>query len=265
MLKHNKLRELLSSGKPTMGTRFAMASPMLTELIGSTGHYDYVEFMAEYAPFSQDDLENLVRAAELHNMASIIKIDFQNRGYMAQRAVASGFQGILFTDCRNAEEVRESIRLITPETPEDGGCFGNPVRRFIGFQPKVAQLANAERQRAIVKAFMIEKKSAMDDIEAICATPGVDIVQFGGSDYSLSRGWNAKDHEKERKEAEQTMIATALKHGVRPRCEIQTVEAARYYIDLGVKDFCLGDNLTYMLDIYGKNGEGLRSVIQTMK
>jgi 2,4-dihydroxyhept-2-ene-1,7-dioic acid aldolase len=264
LMKQNTLRALLAAGKPTTATRLLSSDPLFTEMAGASGNYDYIEFMAECASFSQDSLENIARAAELHGMGSLIKVDFQNRGYVAQRAIASGFQGVLFTDCRSAEEVRESIRLISPETPQDGGHFGFPLRRFIGFQPKVPQMDHAQRLREIVKAFMIEKKEALEDIEAICATPGVDMVQFGGSDFSLSSGRNAKDTEKERKEAERKIIEVALRHGVRPRCEIQTPEGAQYYIDLGVRDFCLGDNILYLMEKYAKDGGALRAIANTL-
>lgn len=31
----------------------------------------------------------------------------------------------------------------------------------------------------------------LDNLEEICEIPGVDMVQFGPSDYSMSLGWNA--------------------------------------------------------------------------
>lgn len=114
-------------------------------------------------------------------------------------------QAILFTDCRNAQEVEESIRLVTPETAQDGGRFGYPNRRFIGFQPYLPQMEHAQRQRDIVRAFMIEKKSAVDDIEAICSVPGVDMIQFGPSDYAMSCGMNLKDHRSEVLEVEKKL------------------------------------------------------------
>jgi 2-keto-3-deoxy-L-rhamnonate aldolase RhmA len=92
--------------------------------------------------------------------------------------------------------------------------------------------------RDTVAAFMIEKRAALESIEAICSVPGVDMVQFGPSDYSMSRGFNSKDHVDEYKAAEREMIRAALKHGVQPRCEINSPDEAQYYIDLGVKHFC---------------------------
>jgi 2-keto-3-deoxy-L-rhamnonate aldolase RhmA len=260
-LKKNVLRTILQEGRPSLATRLWSPWPFFTEAAGSTGKYDYIEFLAEYAPFTQYDLENIPRAAELHNMGSMIKIDFQNRAYIAQKAIGSGFQAIMFTDCQTAEDVAESIRLVKPETPEDGGRFGYPNKRFIGFQPRLPQMEHAQRQREVVLSFMIEKAVAVENIEAICAVPGVDMVQFGPSDYCMSRGWDARDHVDEHKAAERKVIEVALKNGVQPRCEIQTPEAAQYYIDLGVRHFCLGDQLVYLLNCWNEDGGKLKEKI----
>jgi hypothetical protein len=53
----------------------------------------------------------------------------------------------------------------------------------------------------------------------------------------------------------------ALKNGVQPRCEIQTPEAAQYYIDLGVRHFCLGDQLGYLLNCWNEDGGKLKEKI----
>ena len=264
-MKHNKMRELLNKKLPTMGTRMWSTWPFFTEAVGTTGNYDYIEFVAEYSPFTQRDLEGIAMAAELHNMGSMIKIDFQNRAYIAQKAVASGFQSVMFTDCRNAEEVKECVRLLTPETEPDHGGFGYPTRRFIGCQPRIDQTVHSQRIRDVVRSFMMEKKEAIDNIEEICATPGVDMVQFGPSDYCMSCGWDRKDKTNEFKEAERKMIKAALKHGVRPRCEIQTPDAAQYYIDLGVKDFCLGDQYAKLMDIWTREGGEMRKIVDGLK
>lgn len=262
--KENKMRKILDAGLPSIGTRIWSTWPFFTEAVGSTGKYDYIEFVAEYAPFTHYDLENLAMAAELHNMGSMIKVDFQNRAFVAQKAISSGFQSILFTDCQTAEDVRESIYFVKPETPQDKGRFGYPNRRYIGFQPRLAQMDHAKRLREIVIAFMIEKESTVEQIEKICKIPGVDMLQFGPSDYCMSKGQNTKEHLAEAKEAEKHMIQVALANGVHPRCEIHTAEAAQYYIDLGVKHFCLGDQLVMQLNHWTTVGGQLKELISDL-
>lgn len=260
-MKKNKLREILKNGQPSMATRIESTWPVIVELVGSTGMYDYVEFVAEYAPYTVADFENLCRAAELHQMASMIKVDFQNRAYVAQKAMASGFQAILLVDHKTPQEVRESLHVLKPDTPEDMGRFGYPNSRWIGYQPNLPQMEYAKMVRDTVIALMIEKKEAMENIEEICSIPGVDMVQFGPSDYSMSCGWNMAEHREECRAAERKMIETALRHGVQPRCEISSPDEAAYYMELGVKHFCLGDELKNNKDYWTGNGAALRDLI----
>jgi len=259
MNTENLLRKKLDAGEPTVSTRFWSTNPLIAETIGSCGNFDYAEFAAEYAAFSQIDLENICRAAELHNLATIIKVDFQNRAYVAQKAIAAGFQGILFTDHVSPEQVEESIRMTMPFTP-DGGVFGFPMRRFIGGQTHVSQSVHIDRVKKVVRCFMIEKAAALDAIDEICSVPGVDMVQFGSGDWSMSLGFNRADRPEECKAAERKMIDAALRHGVRPRCEITTPEAAEYYKSLGVKDFALNDEMAALRAFWSQQGKKLREI-----
>lgn len=158
MFHENKFRSLLNSGKPTLSTRLHSTSPLITEAVGAVGKYDYVEFVAEYAPYDQFGMENLVRAAELHGMASMIKIDYQNRGYTAQKALTSGFQAVLFTDHTTPEEVEESIKLTMAKCPACRSEIGYYARRWIGFQNVSSPDEYVEMTKATVRAFMVEKK-----------------------------------------------------------------------------------------------------------
>ena len=263
-MKENKIRQLLSRQQPTTSTRIWSTWPFYTEVIGETGNFDYMEFVAEYAPFTHAALENLARAAELKNMGSMIKVDFQNRGYGAQKAVAAGFQAINFADHHTAEEVRESVAMMKPDCL-GRGRFGYPNRRYIGTQSHIDQMDHVKRLDDIVLCFMIEKEEAMENFEEICSVPGVDMVQFGPSDYSMSAGKNRAEYEAEYKAAERKMIETALRHGVQPRCEIPTPEAAEYYISLGVKHFSLGDQLKVLEKFWKNDGKKMRERADSLK
>ena len=254
----NILRKALSENRTLIGTRMWSTDPVMTEVVGRTGLYHYVEFAAEYSDFTQQDLSNIARAAELHGMGSMIKVDFQNRKYVAQKAVGSGFQAVLFADHRTAEEVAESVQAIRPMTPGVDGVFGMPTRRFIGMDHRASQEAHIRRLMDIVACFMIEKKATIENLEAILSVPGVDMVQFGPSDYSMSMGWNRQEHAQELKDIEARIIEAALRHGVRPRCEINSAEEADWYKAQGVKDFSLGDEVK-IFEAYLK-AEGARLI-----
>src|SRR5688572_31495794 len=119
-MRPNKLRQLLTSNKPTLSTHIHTTWPSIVEAIGHTGLYDYVEFVGEYGPYDLHDLDNLARAADIYNMSIQLKVDQEPRGFLAQRAIGSGFHSILFADCSSAADVQECVRIVRPETPEDG-------------------------------------------------------------------------------------------------------------------------------------------------
>lgn len=264
-MKLNKIREILNNNGTTVNTRIWSTWPTIVEAAASTGNFDYFEFLAEYAPYSIQDLENFVRACELYDTGSMIKVDFQNRAYVAQKAAAVGFQAILFTDHETPEQVEESIRLLSPKTPQDDGKFGYPNARWIKYHPELKQMDYATMNRSLVKAFMIEKKEAMDHIEEICSIPGVDMVQFGPSDYCMSRGWNCADHKDDIKEAHEKMIRDALDHGVQPRVEIASLEEAEYYRDLGVKHFCILDQMDILMAAWTGTCKDVKNMADAIK
>lgn len=97
-MQENKMRQLLEKDSPTISTRLWSGWGVFTEMVALTGNFDYVELIAEYAPLTEKDFENVAMAAELHNIGSMLKVDYQNHGYVAQKAVGAGFQSILFAD-----------------------------------------------------------------------------------------------------------------------------------------------------------------------
>ena len=254
-MKQNILRYKLENNLPTIGTRIQGTWPMFTEIVGATGMYDYVEFSAEYAPYDQYDLENMARAAEIYEMGSMVKVDYQNRFFAAQKAIASGFQSVLFCDHRTAEAVADTIDKLTPEHPDYGGHMGFVNRRWVSSRMSMVQSEYVKIATEPVKAFMIEKAEAVANIDEICSVPGVDMIQFGPNDFALSSGFDMKDNMEKVRAAERKCIEVALKHNVAPRAEVNTVDDLQYYLDLGVRHFNIGMQLRILSKFYNDQGE----------
>jgi 2-keto-3-deoxy-L-rhamnonate aldolase RhmA len=259
-VRPNKLRALLNADQPSIGTRVHSTWPSVAETIGHTGMFDYVEFLAEYAPFDLCALDNFCRAVELFDMSAMIKIDQEPRRFLAQRAIGAGFQSVLFADCCTAEDARECVRAVRPHTPEDGGYYGAAMRRFAymgyGGGPEYVQAL-----RDIVVVLMIEKKSAIDHLEGVLSVDGIDMIQWGPADYSMSIGRPGAWNDPEVRAVERRIIETALNMGVPPRAEIDSVDQAKYYLDLGVRHFSIGTDLSILYEWLKQNGESLRKAI----
>ena len=258
-IRPNKLRQLLKDGKPSIATHIHTTWPNIVETVGHTGLYDYVEFVAEYGAYDLFAFDDLCRAAELYDLGMMIKVEQEPRGWIAGRAIGSGFGAILFSDCRSAEEVRECVKIATPDTPEDGGTYGVATRRnsYMGYggAPEYTQSI-----RDVVVMMMIEKGGAVDELDEILAIDGVDMIQWGPADYSMSTG-NVRGSD-EVKAVEKRVLETALKAGVQPRAEINSADDARYYLDLGVRHFCIGTDVAILFSWWKQNGDELRKAVE---
>jgi 2-keto-3-deoxy-L-rhamnonate aldolase RhmA len=268
MMRKNRLREMFREGKPTIGARVLSIWPGIAEIIGHTGAIDYIEFCGEYAPWDLHDLENFARATELFDMSSMMKVDQEPKGFLAQRALGSGIQNILFTDVRTVEDAEQCVRIVKPETPTHRGINGCHMRRNVGYVMDCGSRDYIKAMDEAVIALMIEKKGAIDNLEAILSVQGIDMVYFGPCDYSLSVGKHYSPSDPEMKETEVKMIKTALKMGVRPFIPLggihDSIEDIQKYIDLGVRDFNLPSDVIILYEWLKEKGESLRKMLSNI-
>jgi 2-keto-3-deoxy-L-rhamnonate aldolase RhmA len=244
-MRPNRLRQLLNEGKPSLGTHVLSIWPAMVEVIGHAGAFDYIEYVGEYSPFSLEQMDNFGRALELFpNLSAMMKVEEQTRGFIAQRAIDSGLQNVLFTDIRSAKDARECVRFVRPETPELGGVHGAGMRRSVSWLLEGGSKAWVESLKDTVIAVMIEKKGAVEQIEAILDVEGVDMVQFGPTDYSVSVGKVGARGDPAIEEAHRRVIQAALKVGKHPRVELGSLEQAKPWLDMGVRHFCVGWDIT---------------------
>ena len=219
-----------------------------------------MEFVEEYGPWDLYAFDDLCRAAELHKLSSMIKVEAESRGFIASRAIGSGFESVLFSDCRSAAEAQECVNICRADTGEGGGTFGVATRRFsymgYGGSPEYVKMVNDT-----VVVLMIEKKSAVDEIEEILSIDGVDMIQWGPGDYSMNTGRMGQHASPEVKAVEREVIAKALELKVHPRAEINSPDQAKYYLDLGVNHFCIGTDIAILHDWWKQNGDELRTLI----
>jgi 2-keto-3-deoxy-L-rhamnonate aldolase RhmA len=91
--------------------------------------------------------------------------------------------------------------------------------------------------------------------------PGVDMVQWGGSDYSMGIGRAGERQSPELKVIERRVFETALKAGIPPRAEINSADEAKYFLDMGVRHFCIGTDINILYNWCRQHGDALRKAL----
>ena len=167
---------------------------------------------------------------------------------------------LLFADIRNADDARECVRVVRPDTPHGLGTYGAADRRNSYW----GQAASADYIRAlkeIVVVLMIEKKSAVDNLDEILAVPGIDMIQWGPSDYAMSIGRPGGWYDDDVREVERHVLARCLAAGIPARAEIVEPSEATYYLDQGVRHFCIGTDLYILHDWLNDRGARLAEIL----
>lgn len=183
----NRLRELLDETPSALGTFITLADPAAVELAGLAG-FEFVVIECEHAGLSLETVQDQLRAARARGLGTLVRVPAGDHGFI-QRVLDIGAEGVLvphISDARAAARAAGDVRF-----PPDGHRGMYPASAAADFGehglPGVVELTQTLNRNTVL-AVMIEEASAVDQIEAIVATPGVDLVVVGPSDLSASLG-----------------------------------------------------------------------------
>jgi 4-hydroxy-2-oxoheptanedioate aldolase len=262
-MRPNRLRERLNADEPSLSTNALILWPGVVEAIGQAGGFDCIQFEAEYVPFDMHQLDHLGRTIELFDgLSAMIKVEPSIKTHLAQRAIGSGIQNILFADVRTVADAEECVAAVRAESPQTGGHHGSEDRRFSRYGSESGSEAYVQALEDVVIALMIEKKEAVEDLEAILSVRGVDMVVFGPNDYSMSIGKPGEARGPEITKVRDHVYSRALEMGVQPRAELRSVDDAAPLLDLGVRHFSIGSDLLILYAWWQENSKAMRDMVE---
>ena len=236
MLRPNAVRTKLRGGEEVYGLFCSIPSPVLVEMIGCAG-YDFVILDTEHSLVDPQQLENLVRAAEAVDLTPLVRVGEADPGAVL-RALDAGAMGIVVPHVRRRADVDTAIRAAryAPQGMRSLGGGRGPGFGRIDLVEYV-QLANAE----IMVVPMIEDAEGVDELPAILAGGGVDLVLEGAADLSQSYGVPWQTGHPAVREAVRRVHTTCTEHAV-PFCAIpRRPEHQAQWRVAGVRAFVLGE------------------------
>src|SRR5512142_567030 len=107
-MRHNRAKEKLAAGKPISVVAPSHTSAGLVELLGRMG-FDAIFIDCEHGPAGWDEVENMVRAAELTDATPIIRVQ-SNDPSTITRALDRGAGGVQVPHINTPEEAQAAVR-----------------------------------------------------------------------------------------------------------------------------------------------------------
>src|SRR5712692_152375 len=103
-MRTNTTKAKLAGGNVVFGGIISSYAPELVELLGAIG-YDFVMLDCEHGPMGVDQVENMVRAAEVFGITPIARIPDHGEATIL-RFLDRGLQGIIIPHVNTGEEAK---------------------------------------------------------------------------------------------------------------------------------------------------------------
>jgi len=183
-MRTNTTKAKLAKGEVVFGGIIAGYSPDLVELFGAIG-YDFVMLDCEHGAMSVDQVENMVRAAEVFQITPIARIP-DHADATILRFLDRGVQGIIVPHV-NTREQAQAVAQAARYYPD--GRRGSASGRAHDYNVHLGRVESAAAINAELLVIpMIEEVQAVDNLAEILAVPGVDVLHVASSDLGQSMG-----------------------------------------------------------------------------
>ena len=189
------LRSRWSAGRPCHGVWNMLPGAVTGEVLARTGA-DFVVVDLQHGASSEADLPGLTAAITAAGAVPLVRTRsplFPDLG----RPLDLGARGVIVPNIRNAEHAREVVASC--RYAPDGG-------RSIG------RLSGGSAEPLVIG--MVETASALEDLDALLATDGLDGVLVGPGDLALSLELTGEDHRAELRAVLSSIIDRAVAAGV---------------------------------------------------
>lgn len=179
-MRPNALATTLRHGAPAVTAWMSVGDPYLGEVLSHCG-YDAVTVDLQHGMFDLETAIDVLRAVgsgPATPMARCPRLDPSIIG----KLLDAGAYGIICPSVDSAEQAAAFVRAC--RYPPTGERSFGPSRGLLYGGPDYVEHAD----RTVLAWAMVESAAALDDLEAIVATPGLDGVYVGPNDLALSLG-----------------------------------------------------------------------------
>jgi 2-dehydro-3-deoxyglucarate aldolase/4-hydroxy-2-oxoheptanedioate aldolase len=227
----NPLRAALREGKTVLGTMVAeIRQPAIMQLLGIAG-FDFVIIDNEHGPFNIETIADLSRAGRCYGVTPIVRVPELSYTYLAQ-SLDVGAQGIMLPRVYTVDQVKQALDIVKYPPTGNRGCALN--RGHTNFQGGAVLdiMARANAENLVV--IQIETKEALEQVDAIAALPGVDVLFIGPNDLSISLGVAGPPTSETMVAAINKVVTACQTHGVTCAIQLADVELARQWAANGI-------------------------------
>ncbi len=177
------LKAALKAGRAAIGSFVALPSPGLVEALGYAGlHFVIIDM--EHGAATLEKVEDLLRAADVAGTLPFVRVPAQ-RPDLVSRVLDCGAAGIVMPMVETASDLERAIAAMRFPPRGRRGMAPSVRAGAYGFL-SMADFLHWSSETLLIA--QIETVRAVENIDEIVATGGMDVVFIGPADLSTSYG-----------------------------------------------------------------------------
>ena len=182
------LRKDLFAGKKANGLMVkTMRSPVIINLAKQTG-IDFIFFDLEHGELSFETVHDLILHANALDMPTVVRIPEATKGYVS-RILDLGAKGVICPAVETREQAQALADYARYYPVGRRGYSGGANTDYLptsqcGGHRVVMENANEN----IFVVAMVETAKGLENVEEIAAVEGIDMIEIGTNDFSVSLG-----------------------------------------------------------------------------
>lgn len=226
----NAMKAIWAEGKPVLNGWLSVGNPFTAEIMAAQG-YDVLTVDVQHGALDYSALLPMFQAMRASGVVLGARVPWLDPGAI-MKALDAGALQVICPMINTAEQAAEFVSYLR-YPPQGQRSFG-PTRAAFAHDGNIA----AESNEAVIAWAMVETRQAMDNLEAIAATPGLDGIYVGPSDltFSLFEGKFPSGFDRDEPEmieAQKRIVAACKAAGIRAALHCGTPDYAAKAIGWG--------------------------------
>lgn len=242
---HNPCKAALAAGGISVGVGVRSVRGIEVAKIMKTAGFDYLFIDLEHGATSVETAASISVAALDAGIAPLVRVPHMDLK-LATRCLDAGALGIVVPHVDTADDARavaDALRFAPQGHRSIGGGFAH-----FGYAPVPAKEAVPALNAATLVVVMIETPRAVENVDAIAAVPGIDVLLLGTNDLCLEIGIAGQLDHPRVTDAIDKIVAACKRHnkwpglgGVYGRALLEP------YIARGMRFILAGNDLSLLL------------------
>ncbi len=259
-----EFKAALRSGSPKMGLFINSHSPTVAEQFAHTG-YDWLLIDTQHGPMNPETLSTMIGAVGAGGAKSMVRVGGYADRPGIQQALDVGADGVLIPYINSVDEARAAVSCARYPTTGTRSVYFPQRSMNKGGLLGYAGAANDN----VIVALQVETAACIEDIVAIAAVPGVDILFLGQNDLCMSMGLYEKYEfplmytSPELGAATDSLVVEAQKNNVILGVFLFGTDRVSEFLDKGFTFISVGNDLHHMLTQAGAHIGALEESAKT--